>query len=96
MAHFDLEDTYLSFDGQGGLRTHPVAGFWETVDTNTDLLGTMVSAFVSTGRPHRSPDLRPERGRAHHDRLLSACSPEPVDTRAPTFQHARLAGCPAS
>ena len=48
MAHFDLEDTYLSFDGQGGLRTHPVAGFWETVDTNTDLLGTLVSAFVST------------------------------------------------
>ena len=47
MDRFDLEDTYLTLDGQGAVRTHPVAGFWETVDTRTDLLGTLVSAYVS-------------------------------------------------
>lgn len=48
MAKFDLEDTYLSLDGQGGLATHPVAGFWESIDTNESVLATLVSAFVST------------------------------------------------
>jgi len=48
MPRFDLEDTYLSLDGQGGLAVHPVEGFWETIDTNPDLLGTLVSAYVST------------------------------------------------
>jgi mannose-6-phosphate isomerase-like protein (cupin superfamily) len=47
MQRLDLEDTYLSLDGQGGLNRHPVEGFWETIDTNTDVLGTLVSAYVS-------------------------------------------------
>lgn len=47
MAHFDLEDTYLSLDGQGGLAAHPVEGFWESVDLNLDILSTLVSATVS-------------------------------------------------
>lgn len=48
MARFDLEDTYLSLDGQGGLVRHPVEGFWESVDSNPALLATLVAAFVST------------------------------------------------
>jgi mannose-6-phosphate isomerase-like protein (cupin superfamily) len=48
MPRFDLEGTYLSLDGQGGLARHPVEGFWETIDTNPDVLGTLVSAYVST------------------------------------------------
>ncbi len=48
MPRFDLEDTYLSLDGQGGLARHPVEGFWESVDTNADLKGTLVAAYVST------------------------------------------------
>ena len=53
MPRFDLEDTYLSLDGQGGLARHPVEGFWEGIDSNTDLLGTLVSAYVSTADwPH--------------------------------------------
>ena len=47
MPRFDLEDTYLSLDGQGALRTHPVAGFWETIGGNADLMGTLVAAYVS-------------------------------------------------
>jgi mannose-6-phosphate isomerase-like protein (cupin superfamily) len=47
MPRFDLEDTYLSLDGRGGLAPHPVEGFWETIDANPDLLGTLVSAYVS-------------------------------------------------
>ena len=49
MTTFELEHTYLSLDGQGGLRRHPVEGFWETIDTRTDLLGTLVAAYVSEG-----------------------------------------------
>jgi mannose-6-phosphate isomerase-like protein (cupin superfamily) len=45
----DLEDTYLSLDGQGGLNRHPVEGFWETIDDNSDILSTLVSAYVSEG-----------------------------------------------
>jgi len=48
MAALELERTYLSLDGQGQVRTHPVAGFWESVDHNPDLLGTLVAGFVST------------------------------------------------
>lgn len=44
----DLERTYLSLDGQGAVRTHPIEGFWETVDRNPTLLSTLVAAFVST------------------------------------------------
>jgi mannose-6-phosphate isomerase-like protein (cupin superfamily) len=47
MARLELEDTYLSLDGQGGLNRHPVEGFWETIDTNPDVLNTLVSAYVS-------------------------------------------------
>ena len=55
MAHFDLEDTYLSLDGQGGLAAHPVEGFWESVDLNLDILSTLVSATVSPEDwPHSS------------------------------------------
>ena len=48
MAELELERTYLSLDGQGQVHTHPVEGFWETVDRNTDILGTLVAGFVST------------------------------------------------
>jgi len=48
MADMDLERTYLSLDGAGVVRSHPVEGFWETVDSNADLLGTLVAAYVST------------------------------------------------
>lgn len=47
MLRFDLEDSYLSLDGQGGLAVHPVEGFWESIDTNPEVLGTLVSAYVS-------------------------------------------------
>jgi len=53
MTALELERTYLSLDGQGQVRTHPVEGFWETVDSNADILGTLVAGFVSTGDwPH--------------------------------------------
>ena len=48
MRHMDLEHTYLSLDGQGEVRAHPVEGFWESVDSNADLLGTLVAGYVST------------------------------------------------
>lgn len=47
MADLDIENTFLSLDGQGQVRTHPAAGFWETVDTNASLLGTLVTTFES-------------------------------------------------
>lgn len=47
MPRLDLEDTYLSLDGQGRLNRHPAEGFWEGVDDNPDLLSTLVSAYVS-------------------------------------------------
>jgi len=54
MPCFDLEDTYLSLDRQGGLARHPVEGFWEGIETNADLRGTRVAAYVSTADwPHR-------------------------------------------
>lgn len=53
MPQLELERTYLSLDGQGQVKTHPVEGFWETIGTNTELLGTLVSASVSTADwPH--------------------------------------------
>ena len=48
MPPFDLESTYLSLDGHGDVRRHAASGFWEHIDTNTDLLGTLVAAYVST------------------------------------------------
>lgn len=47
MPRFELEDTYLSLDGRGGLARHPVEGFWESVDDNPDLLGTLLGVYVS-------------------------------------------------
>ena len=47
MADLDLEHTYLSLDGLGQVRTHPVEGFWETIDTNPNILGTLVTAHLS-------------------------------------------------
>lgn len=47
MPELDLEKTYLSLDGQGGLKRHAVEGFWEAIDTNAGLLDTLVSAYVS-------------------------------------------------
>ena len=44
----ELEDTYLSLDGRGRVREHAAEGFWETVDSNADVLGTLVAGFVST------------------------------------------------
>ena len=41
---FDLETTYLSLNGQGGVTQH--AGgeqFWRTIDSNADLLSTLVT-----------------------------------------------------
>jgi hypothetical protein len=48
MAELELETTYLSLDGHGQVARHPVEGFWETIDTNNDVLGTLVAAIVST------------------------------------------------
>lgn len=47
MPQLDLETTYLSLDGKGRLNRHPVEGFWETIDSNENLLETMVTAYVS-------------------------------------------------
>lgn len=47
MARFGLEDEYLSLDGQGVVARHPLEGFWETIDDNPAVLGTLVSAFLS-------------------------------------------------
>jgi len=54
MPAFDLEQTYLSLDGQGRVARHPVdPDFWATVDTNREVLGTLVTAFLSTADwPH--------------------------------------------
>jgi mannose-6-phosphate isomerase-like protein (cupin superfamily) len=49
MPAFELERTYLSLDGQGRVARHPVdEAFWATIDTNADLLGTLVGGYVST------------------------------------------------
>ena len=48
MPVLELEHTYLSLDGRGRVARHPAEGFWETVDSNPDILTTLVAAFVST------------------------------------------------
>lgn len=46
MAAFDLETTYLSLDGQGGVGVHPVgADFWATIGQNTTIKPTLVTVF---------------------------------------------------
>jgi len=54
MPAFDLEQTYLSLDGQGRVARHPVGDdFWEKIGANSEILGTLVGAYVSTGDwPH--------------------------------------------
>jgi mannose-6-phosphate isomerase-like protein (cupin superfamily) len=53
MPQLELERTYLSLDGQGQVRAHPVEGFWEGIATNTTILGTLVAAYASTADwPH--------------------------------------------
>jgi mannose-6-phosphate isomerase-like protein (cupin superfamily) len=44
----DLEEMYLSLDGQGAVKSHAVEGFWETIDSNSELLATLVTSLVST------------------------------------------------
>lgn len=46
MARFDLEQTYLSLDGRGGVATHPVEGFWETVNSNPSLKENLVGVYA--------------------------------------------------
>lgn len=47
MAQLDLETTYVSLDGKGDLNQHPAEGFWQTVGSNPDVLGTLVTGYVS-------------------------------------------------
>ena len=45
---FDLEATFLGLDGKGGVAKLPVGpDFWETIDRNPAVRGTMVSEQVS-------------------------------------------------
>ncbi len=46
MTRFDLEQTYLSLDGRGGVATHPVEGFWETVDSNPAIKENLVGVYA--------------------------------------------------
>ena len=40
---FDLETTYLSLNGRGGVVQHDGGeAFWQTIDSNTDLLSTLI------------------------------------------------------
>ncbi len=46
MTTFDLERTYLSLDGRGGVATHSVEGFWETVATNPAIKENLVGVYA--------------------------------------------------
>lgn len=47
MPNFDLETTYLSLDGRGGVAIHPVdADFWRTIDANPALKETLVGVYA--------------------------------------------------
>jgi mannose-6-phosphate isomerase-like protein (cupin superfamily) len=54
MPTFDLETTFLGLDGAGEVTQLPVgADFWETIDTNPDVRGTLVAVFTGEGDwPH--------------------------------------------
>ncbi len=54
MSGFDLERTYLSLDGAGGVAEHPGgAAFWATIETNSTLKGTLVIVIAGDGDwPH--------------------------------------------
>lgn len=47
MPQLDLEETYVSLDGNGGLNQHPAEGFWDTIGSNPDVLSTLVTGYVS-------------------------------------------------
>jgi quercetin dioxygenase-like cupin family protein len=50
MTDFDLERTFLFIDGAGGLVAQPVGpDFWNTIGSNPDAGGTMVSASTDSG-----------------------------------------------
>ncbi|TAL30090.1 MAG: hypothetical protein EPN98_18420 [Phenylobacterium sp.] len=44
MPRLELEDTYLTLDGKGGLNSHAVEGFWETVDSGERRVGMVPGA----------------------------------------------------
>lgn len=47
MTTFDLEATYLSLDGKGGVAVHPVdADFWPTIDSNPTLKENLVGVYA--------------------------------------------------
>ncbi|WP_309646460.1 cupin domain-containing protein [Phenylobacterium sp.] len=46
----DLESTYLSLDGQGGVARHEGGeNFWRTMDQNPEILGTLLTAMTGEG-----------------------------------------------
>lgn len=48
LASLDLATTYLSLDGQGKVARHPVdEAFWRTINTNKELLGTLITLTQS-------------------------------------------------
>ena len=49
MTRFDLETTFLGLDGKGRVASLPAGpDFWETIDANPDVGGTLVT--ISTGQ----------------------------------------------
>jgi mannose-6-phosphate isomerase-like protein (cupin superfamily) len=47
MTAFDLETTYLSLDGRGGVAVHAVdADFWRTIDANPSLKENLVGVYA--------------------------------------------------
>lgn len=47
MPAFDLETTYLSLDGSGGVTALPVGpDFWETIDQTDAATGTLVGVYA--------------------------------------------------
>lgn len=47
MPAFDLETTYLSLDGRGGVAVHPVdADFWRTIESNPTLKDNLVGVYA--------------------------------------------------
>lgn len=50
MSAFNTETTYVGWDGQGGSTLMPVGpDFWQTLATNPNSRGTMISAYTFEG-----------------------------------------------
>lgn len=50
MSAFNTETTYVGWDGQGGSTLLPVgADFWQTIETNPNVRGTLISAYTFEG-----------------------------------------------